>query len=245
MHSLRRCRLSELSSRRTVTSVGFRDRYQVCLLLMLSSAATAASMSAINGVARSFITDSYPPEAVHLAPAQKAAAISTLQAQAKHAENKELQAISFVLAEWGVDYERNKSVLANSLQLCETRNRSCDEDTAGYLIGLYSKGHPDVLSVLVSVGPKTDAAVAERLGAFYQDVLAQAPERFFSVVRSLAETRRSEVCEMAGTGDGGGITEVALNRAKSYAFSPRGNSARSCFEHIAAANKRAQAQNRP
>jgi hypothetical protein len=195
------------------------------------------------GAARSFITDTYPPQAVHLTSAQKGAIIPTLQAEAKHADNKELQAISFVLAEWGIDYERNKKVLASSLRLCEVRDRSCDEDTAGYLIGLYASGHTDVLPVLVSVGPRTDAAVTETLGAFYQDVLAQTPERFFSVVRSLPETRQSEVCEIAGGGDGGGMREGALNRAKSFVLSARGESARSCFARIVSANKRARSQN--
>jgi hypothetical protein len=226
--------------------MGIREARLVCFLLILSTAVSAGGMSAeTDRAAHSFITDSYPPKAVNLASAQRTAAISTLQAEAKHANPKDLQAISFVLAEWGVDYQRNKNVLTRSLQLCGTRNPSCDEDTAGYLIGLYSTGHADVLPALLSAGPKTDAAVAERLGTFYQEVLTQTPERFFSVVRSLANNQRSEVCEMAGKGDGGGIADDALNRAKLYAFSARGESARSCFKRLASANKSAQSQNRP
>lgn len=88
---------------------------------------------------------------------------------------------------------------------------SCDEDTAGYVIGLYSDGHKEVLHALFAVGIRSDAALSELLASFYGDVLSSSPQEFIDTVRSFSSADQRQLCEMTGAGDGGGVSVDVLN----------------------------------
>lgn len=66
------------------------------------------------------------------------------------------------------------------LKGCSTRpvTQNCNEDTAGYLVGLYEHGDRSLLRPLLDAGLRSDGALSELLGDFYSDVLSARPRSF-------------------------------------------------------------------
>ena len=110
----------------------------------------------------------------------------------------------------------NRAAALRTLKGCETRpvTLGCNEDTAGYLIGLYDRGDQSLLLPLLDAGLHSDGALTEILGDFYSHVLSKQPRTFLSALRSRPKTRQRHLCWMAGHTDGSGMGTEMLRRVQ-------------------------------
>ena len=101
----------------------------------------------------------------------------------------------------------NRAAALRTLKGCAARpiTLGCNEDTAGYLIGLYDRGDHSLLRPLLDAGRSSDGALAEILGDFYSNVLSKNPRLFLASVRSSRPKQQHRLCWMAGLTDGGGM----------------------------------------
>jgi hypothetical protein len=139
----------------------------------------------------------------------------------------------------------NRTAALRTLKGCATRPISlgCNEDTAGYLIGLYDHGDQSLLQPLLNAGLHSDGALAEILGDFYSDVLSKKTRAFLSAVGSRPRTQQRHLCWMAGHTDGSGMRPEMLRRVQHslrVISSQRNNSlspvARVCLANVNRAN---------
>ena len=103
-----------------------------------------------------------------------------------------------------------------TLKVCSTRpmTLNCNEDTAGYLIGLYKHGDRSLLRPLLDAGRHSDGALAELLGDYYSDVLTARPRSFLLSLNSRSLKQQRHLCWMAGATDGGGMNASTLRKAR-------------------------------
>lgn len=140
---------------------------------------------------------------------------------------------------------KNRADALRMLQGCATRpiTLDCNEDTAGYLIGLYDRGDRALLRPLLDAGPTSDGALSEILGDFFSGVLSKTPRAFLAAVRSRPLVKQRHLCWMAGVADGGGMSMEVLRdvRHSLQVISTRRNDrlssvARTCLENVNRAN---------
>jgi hypothetical protein len=138
------------------------------------------------------------PRVRHLNADQKANAVIKLEALRQTTVGKRLQKLSFLLAMLDSHYKINRDYLVGILHGCSTRQPECDDDTAGYVIGLYHGGHRDVLTPLLRAGSHSDGALSELLGPFYGEVLVTEPSEFIVALHQLTTQAQGAVCTLAG-----------------------------------------------
>jgi len=185
----------------------------------------------------------YPPKVASLKPDERTAAVKELEAARAYATGKRSQEIVFLLAALGSDYARNRDELIN---LCTPERRdACDEDTAELLIGLYESGHREVLQPLLTMGPHSDAALAETLGEFYGDLLSRRPLEFLTAIRPTAVRIQSDLCLLAGGEDGSGMPPNDLKQVREQLKHLGDDVALRCLEQIETVNKQIEKDNTP
>lgn len=177
--------------------------------------------------------------AIQLRGITKASAVKQLSAAQRGAAGKRAQAIAFLLAALDVEYSKNRDFLTASLRQCQsTEHADCDEDTAELLIRLYKLGHSDVLQPLVAAGVHSDGAMSELLGVFYGSVLKNHAGQFVQAAKRLSPSEQESVCELAASGDGGGIDPKVGSQIRRSLHAIGGTVAVRCLREFDAADKR-------
>jgi hypothetical protein len=189
--------------------------------------------------------DAFPPRVVELNSAERVAAVTQLLALRPTATGARLQKVAFLLAALGSGYCENRDLLVNSLRDCRVPLHECDEDTAGLLIGLYAQRHHEVLPALLQAGGTSDGALADMLGPFYGEVLIAQPAEFIAGLRHLNVQTRTSVCELTGSGDGGGVSPEDLRAIRQRLKRLDEAVARGCLRDIERSNRNAEASNSP
>jgi hypothetical protein len=120
--------------------------------------------------------------------------------------------LSFGLALLGSDYHVNRDTLAGSLRACGDLRFKCDENSAVYMVTLYRNGHRELLGPLIQAGVRSDGALSEVLGLFYQKVLLEDPRSFIREIERFPTPIQRRECFDAGTGDGSGTSSADAKR---------------------------------
>lgn len=99
-----------------------------------------------------------PREVLTVTPSERADVIKQLRTAQAHATGDQLRQTVFLLALLNSDYQRNRDYLIHELRACtmKTIRSGCDENTAAFLIGLFERGHGDVLPPLMLYGTNSD-----------------------------------------------------------------------------------------
>jgi hypothetical protein len=179
-----------------------------------------------------------------LSAAQKLEAVSKLEALRHTATGKRLQKLSFLLAALGSHYLTNRDYLVGVLRGCSTRQPDCDEDTAGFLIGLYYGGHRDVLTPLLMAGLHSDGALSELLGPFYGEMLVTDPSDFAARLRQLSTPAQESVCTLAGGSDGGRMEPSKFQQVQQRLRRIGDDVALQCLRHLENSNRQAEENNK-
>jgi hypothetical protein len=210
-------------------------------LLVIASAIAAGQQKAERDIVARLLPDGDPHRMVNPDPAEKGAAIKELRSAQKTATEERLAQVAFLLAAYGSDYEKNRDYLIEDLRGCTTPaiKSGCDGNIADYLIVLYERGHKDVLKPMMLVGKDSySAAVAESLGSFLSNFLIDSPDAFFDTIRPFTPDAQKDLCGLAGTADGGGLSAEKLQRVRKTLNAKNDELSLTCLQAIEAANKR-------
>jgi hypothetical protein len=178
-----------------------------------------------------------PLRVATLDPAQERYAIEQLQKAQRQATGKRSQETAFLLAALGSNYEQNRDYLVQALRGCNSAiiKENCDQDKAAFLIALYERGHHEVLYPLLAVGMHSyNAAASEMSGGFYGDVLVKKPSEFLETIRPLTAPTQSKLCQLAGSGDGGGMRANQLKQVKKQLLAIGDGTALRCLKRVEA-----------
>lgn len=181
-----------------------------------------------------------PPAIPHIAKHERLAVIKTLLQKQANAGGERAQKIAFLLAALGINYTHNRDYLVHVLQGCGVPSikYGCSWETGQFLILLYENAHPDVLPSLLLAGSQSyDSMLSEELGDFSGNVLARQPGEFLSAIRPFTLKKQNEICEMAGLGDGGGISPEALKSIHENLSAIGGRLAHRCLREVESAAK--------
>lgn len=211
----------------------------VLLQLLLATLGLAQEHAPQDIVAR-LLPDHNARRVVDLSPAQKGKAVNQLQAIQKQATGERSQEVAFLLAAYGSDYEKNRDYLIHTLRGCTSPSIKfgCNDNTGAFLIVLYERGHKELLEPLMLFGKDSyNAALAEGVGAFYGEVLVKNPTEFLDTIRRFPPKTQRRVCELAGAGDGGGISPADLKRVRKQLTAKSDEVAAKCWRAVEAANR--------
>ncbi|HEY4934215.1 MAG TPA: hypothetical protein VII23_21835 [Terriglobales bacterium] len=213
----------------------------VAVLLIRLTAFAQTQIPASGDIVQNLIVYGATVRVAKIDPAERAHTIKQLQAEQKRAKGKRTQEVAFLLASLGSDYEANRDYLVNVLRGCNSPRikNGCDEDTAGFLIGLYRAGRKDVLKPLMIAGTGSyDGALAEMLGDFYANVLTTNATEFVDTIRPLPAARQNELCSEAGETDGSGMSPKTLAQVRKGLKAINDDLALRCLKQVNAANRR-------
>lgn len=144
-------------------------------------------------------------------------AVTRLREARRSARGTRAQEVAYLLAMLNADYPRSRDFLIKVSAGCgngHLNEYDCDEDTLQMLQNLFNRGHHEVLAALLHAAKDSDGAGSEALGAFYPQVIAEHPDLFVKVLRSLPGQERESVCWLAGSGDGGGVARGDVQRMR-------------------------------
>lgn len=168
-------------------------------------------------VVTKLLPNHYPQKLPGLNPAESKKVISQLQSAQRKATGMRAQEVTFLLAAYNSDYQKNRDYLVHVLRGCATHSVQfgCDEITGAFLEALYQRGHKDVLKPLMLYGKDSyNASLAELLGDFCSRVLANHTDEFLGAIRSMTPKDQRKVCEFAGSADGGGMNPKNLQQVR-------------------------------
>jgi hypothetical protein len=201
--------------------------------------AVAAAQNA-NDIVTKLIPDHNPLHVAKLTSQDRSRAIAQLKEAQKHATGTQSQQLAFLLAALDSDYVENRDYLIHVLHGCSTPavKSDCDENTGDFLIALYQRGHKEVLKPLMLVGKDSyNATLAELLGDFYANVIAEHPTEFLDTIRPLSPKAQKRLCSRAGAGDGSGMAPQKLRQVRRELRSLGDDVALTCLRSVEAANK--------
>jgi hypothetical protein len=81
---------------------------------------------------------------------------------------------------------------------------------------------------------RDSAAASEMLGGFYGDLLVKKPAEFLETIRPLKVATQSKSCQLAGTGDGGGMAADQLKQVKEQLLAIGDGTALRCLTQVEA-----------
>ncbi len=213
----------------------------VVLLLFLLATVEVAQQHATPDIIARLLPDHDARRVIDLNPAEKAKAVEQLRLIQKRATGERSQEVAFLLAAYDVDYEKNRDYLIHTLRGCTSPSIKfgCNDNTGAFLIALYERGHKELLEPLMLLGKDSyNAALAEGVGAFYSEVLLKHTAEFLSTIRPFPSQTQRRLCELAGTGDGGGMSPADLKRVRKQLGAEREDEvAAKCLRAVEAANK--------
>jgi len=208
-------------------------------LLVLASAIAAGQQQGDSDIVARLLPDGDPHRLVNLDPAEKSTAIKQLRSAQKTAVEEQSVEVAFLLAAYDSDYRKNRDHLIDNLRGCTTPavKYGCDEGVAGYLIALYQRGHKDVLKPLMLVGKDSySEVVAEGLGSFLSNLVADSPDAFFDTIRQFPPEAREDLCGLVGMADGGGLSADQLQRVRTELKTRNDELSLTCLQTIETAN---------
>ncbi|MFY9935383.1 MAG: hypothetical protein WAK33_00835, partial [Silvibacterium sp.] len=107
-----------------------------------------------------------------------------------------------------------------------------------YLIVLYERSHKDVLKPLMLVGKDSfSPIVADKLGGFFSSLVVDGPADFFDTIRPFPPQTQTQLCDLAGISDGGGMSAARLQLVRQELKARGDDLSLACLEAIEAANK--------
>jgi hypothetical protein len=158
-------------------------------------------------ILRELAPDDAPPPKLTLKPAARARAIRLLVAVKRGETGWRRQLAIYLLMTLGYDNERNREELLRVWRGCVAPHpeTGCDDDTMELIVWLYEQGHKEFLRPLLAGGPHSGGALSEGLGTFYSEQLERNPRDFVSALGAFSPREQSDICELAGGTDGGGM----------------------------------------
>ncbi len=151
-------------------------------------------------------------DAKQLSHLRRDVAVWALESAQVRATGPRASGIAYLLAVLRHNYSVNRRKLVTRLQGCTHRplTQGCDEDTAGYVIDLFDRGDRTLLPPLIDIGRHSDGALAEEMGPFYGETLWKQPRLFLLELARLAPNGQREICWLAATGDGSGMSSEKM-----------------------------------
>ena len=229
--------------RSKISSIGFSHfiHFAVLVLAAVLAVVLAVGQKAAGGdiVAR-LLSDGNPHRLVTLDPAQKSSSIKALQSAQKAASGTRSVEVAFLLAAYDSSYEKNRDYLIANLRGCTHPGikSGCDGNIADYLIVLYEHGHKDVLKPLMLVGKDSfSPVVADKLGSFFSNLVTDGPADFFDTIRPFPPQTQTQLCDLAGISDGGGMSAAQLQQVRQELKARGDDLSLACLETIEAANR--------
>jgi hypothetical protein len=212
----------------------------VWLTLALSLMMAVSPAQESNDIVAKLLPDHNPLHLAKVTVTERSKTIEQLKEAQKHATGTRSQQIAFLLATLDSDYEKNLDYLIHVLHGCTTPSVKwdCDENTGDFLIALYRRGHKEVLKPLMLVGKDSyNAMLAELLGDFYSNVIAEHPTEFLDTIRPLTAKAQKRLCSLSGAGDGSGMAPKNLRQVRRELRSLGDDVALTCLRAIDTANK--------
>ncbi|MGA2437234.1 MAG: hypothetical protein ABSF57_01815 [Acidobacteriaceae bacterium] len=219
-------------------------------LIILFAVATVMVSTAVGqrrpDVVERLMPDGNAQAIVNLTPAQRDKVVIQLQAIQKQATGDRLLDVTFLLAAYGSDYEKNRDALIHNLRGCSTSSYAsrapykygCSNSVADCLIVLYKRGHKEVLQPLLLLGmAAANADIAEGTGGFGSDILIDHPTDLLDAIRPLQPKTQRQLCRFVGSADGGGIGTPSLRRVQKNLKAIGDDLALTCLQQVEAANK--------
>ncbi len=186
------------------------------------------------------LPDGNPHRLVHPGPAEKSSAVKDLRSVQNAAGGARAVQVAFLLAAYDSNYDKNRDYLIANLRGCTHPGlkSGCDEKIADYLIVLYERGHKDVLKPLMLVGKDSfSPVVAESLGGFFANLVTDGPAEFFDTIRHFPAQTQNQLCDLAGTAHGGGMSVTQLEQVGKELKARGDDLSLTCLDAIEAANK--------
>lgn len=183
---------------------------------------------------------------VNLTPAQTSKAVRQLQAIQSHATGERLLDVTFLLAAYGSDYEKNRDALIRNLRGCTTVSYKssgsyrygCTDPVADCLFVLYKRGHKEVLGpMLVLAKDAANATIQESAGSLGSDVLIHNPSDILDAIRPLPPKTQRDVCRFVGSADGSGIGAPNLRRVRTNLRATGDKLSLDCLQQVEIANE--------
>jgi hypothetical protein len=118
------------------------------------------------------------------------------------ASPERLRDISYVLAVFNVEYQKNRDYLLSSLADCLSRPKEssedevCDRDLLGFLTNLYWRGDGELLAPLLQIA-ESRGDVIGGIGTFYADLLDRRGSAALDVMGRLPDDKQKLVCRLA------------------------------------------------
>jgi hypothetical protein len=221
-----------------------RPRSKIALIyfavLLFAAVLATAQKAAVGDIVARLLPDGDPHRLVILDPAQKSSAIKELQSAQKAAHDARLVEVAFLLAAYDSNYDKNRDYLIANLRGCTSPGikSGCNGNIADYLIVLYEHGHKDVLKPLMLVGKDSfSPVVADKLGGFFSNLVADGPADFFDTIRPFPPQTQTQLCDLAGISDGGGMSAAQLQQVRQELKARGDDLSLACLETIEAANR--------
>jgi len=114
--------------------------------------------------------------------------------------------IAYALAVFGVDYQSNRDLLMQSLQICLSRPKEspeddvCDSTLLKYMTNLYWRGDPELLLPLLQLADYRKDVLTE-LGYFYGDLLDRHTSDALREMEQIPVDKQRVICRLAAEDD--------------------------------------------
>lgn len=125
-----------------------------------------------------------------------------LRAEQVNASPERLRDISYALAVFNVEYEKNRDYLLSALNSCLSRPKEspeddvCDSDLFSFVANLYWRGDYKLLLPLLQIAePRRD--VIGDIGIFYADLLDRRGDIVLGGMQELPDDKQRVVCRLA------------------------------------------------
>jgi hypothetical protein len=208
--------------------------------LVLAAVSAAGLQSGGSDIVARLLPDGDPHRLVNPSPAEKSAAIRELRSDQTTASGARAVQVAFLLAANDSNYDKNRDYLVANLRGCTTPGikSGCDAKIADYLSVLYQRGHKDVLKPLMLVGKDSfSPVVASSLGGFFSNLVTDSPAEFFDAIRRFPSQTQTQLCDLAGTGSGGGMSADKLQQVRKELKARGDDVSLACLDAIEAANR--------
>lgn len=146
-----------------------------------------------------------------------------------------LRDVSYVLAVFNVEYQKNRDYLLSTLNNCLSRPKEspeddvCDGDLFSFVANLYWRGDSQLLPPLLQIAePRRD--VIGEIGTFYADLLDRRGVVVLGGIERLPGDKPQVVCRLAD--DDLSVNSPKRERIKAFLRNARGTAAVQCLRAL-------------